>query len=783
MRRLIREIHRRSLWQVLGLYVAGSWVALQVVNEVVDSVALPGWVSGAAVVLLILGFPIVLATAFVQQGAGADGGAAAGGSPRPESVPGDAGRPVPAGGPAPAGAPISPPPRARSHRWLTWRNAVVGGVGAFALLGISTAAYVASRTLGIGPAATLVARGVLDSEDRILLADFSNRTADSLLAGVVTEALRIDLAQSNVVRLAEQSLVASGLDRMELPPETRVDATLGRLLAQREGIKAVLTGEIGAVGSNYVLTAQLLEPATGEVLFSHRETADGEDRIIEGINRLSRRIRERIGESLASIRGAPPLERVTTSDLEALRLYTQAVRAIEFEADDTRGLALLDEATERDTAFAAAYRKIGVTLSNRGEQRDRLVAALAEAYAHRDRLTRSERYMTVASYESSVNGNLQAAATAYENLLESDPTYYPALNNLAVVNFGLRDLEQAEDFARRAAEVDVSSPFPLDNLLWALAALGRLDEARATLDTADARFPDYPLNVAQRGQLAWLEGDGDRAVAAFDALLERRSVDPYFVQMANRLLAGVAAARGRLVEAESRFEASMRAAIGRGVLEGYYESALARARIELEGRRDTAAALRAVEEALREHPFETMTPADRPYLPVADVFASAGRLDRARGLVDAFEAEVDPGVRTPDRERALLRTQALVALGEGRTDDAIDLIRRSDTGGCLPCALPYLANAFERAGEADSAAAAYEAYVTMSWMDRIYLDHAELPRALERLGQLYDERGDLENAANYYARFVELWAEADEELQPRVRAARARLEAIVRERG
>ena len=44
------------------------------------------------------------------------------------------------------------------------------------------------------------------------------------------------------------------------------------------------------------------------------------------------------------------------------------------------------------------------------------------------------------------------------------------------------------------------------------------------------------------------------------------------------------------------------------------------------------------------------------------------------------------------------------------------------------------------------------------------------PILFERLGQLYDETGDLENAAVYYARFVELWADADAELQPRVQS-------------
>ncbi|MEE9577689.1 MAG: hypothetical protein V3W35_09770 [Gemmatimonadota bacterium] len=66
---------------------------------------------------------------------------------------------------------------------------------------------------------------------------------------------------------------------------------------------------------------------------------------------------------------------------------------------------------------------------------------------------------------------------------------------------------------------------------------------------------------------------------------------------------------------------------------------------------------------------------------------------------------------------------------------------------------------------------------------RLWLDAHHLAVVLERLGQLYDERGDLEKAAEHYARFVELWTEADPELQPRVRAAQQRLNEIFAERG
>ena len=68
MKKLIHEAHRRSLWQVLGIYLAGSWIALQVVAQLADSVGFPDWVEPFALVLLVIGLPIVMATAFVQEG-------------------------------------------------------------------------------------------------------------------------------------------------------------------------------------------------------------------------------------------------------------------------------------------------------------------------------------------------------------------------------------------------------------------------------------------------------------------------------------------------------------------------------------------------------------------------------------------------------------------------------------------------------------------------------------------------------------------------------------------
>ena len=86
-----------------------------------------------------------------------------------------------------------------------------------------------------------------------------------------------------------------------------------------------------------------------------------------------------------------------------------------------------------------------------------------------------------------------------------------------------------------------------------------------------------------------------------------------------------------------------------------------------------------------------------------------------------------------------------------------------------------LARVHEAAGDRSAAIAEYERFLADRGGNRAFADATQRAPAFESLGRLYDEEGDPAAAASYYAMFVDLWADADEELQPRVRAARARL--------
>lgn len=163
----------------------------------------------------------------------------------------------------------------------------------------------------------------------------------------------------------------------------------------------------------------------------------------------------------------------------------------------------------------------------------------------------------------------------------------------------------------------------------------------------------------------------------------------------------------------------------------------------------------------------------RPYLELAEAYAAAGEVERARARVADWERDVAgriPGQTVPHWVRAAL------AAAEGRYDDAITDWRREDGEREDPVpALVHIGRFFDRAGQTDSARVYYERYLTTESRIRYHTDARWRGPVLERLAELYDERGEPETARSYRARFVELWAGADPELQPRVTAARARL--------
>lgn len=91
-----------------------------------------------------------------------------------------------------------------------------------------------------------------------------------------------------------------------------------------------------------------------------------------------------------------------------------------------------------------------------------------------------------------------------------------------------------------------------------------------------------------------------------------------------------------------------------------------------------------------------------------------------------------------------------------------------------------MAQAHDIAGNADSSLHYWEGYLETKW-GIPSIDSGALPIAYRRLGEIYEARGEREKAAQYYNEFLELWKDADPELQPQVTEARKRLSELVGE--
>jgi tetratricopeptide (TPR) repeat protein len=172
--------------------------------------------------------------------------------------------------------------------------------------------------------------------------------------------------------------------------------------------------------------------------------------------------------------------------------------------------------------------------------------------------------------------------------------------------------------------------------------------------------------------------------------------------------------------------------------------------------------------------------ADWPHYSLAEIHALLGEPDSVRKYRKLDEAASPPESRAEDDR---FWWDALEAQADGRWGDAARAYARAAemVKACMPCGTFYAAHAFDQAGAADSAEAYYRAGVEAPATGEDPEDATFYPLALRRLGEFAEQRGDRASALGYYERFVDLWRDADPELQPEVAAARRRIAALTAE--
>lgn len=775
-RRLIHELHRRSIWQVLGVFLAASWGVVEVVDLLTEQVGLPDWTPTMALVLLLIGLPIVVATAFVQEGLP---GSEAAGTPTPAPV--DDARPAPVNLAAGTGSLDRPTTRpSQTRRMLTWRNAILGGLGAFTLLGVSIFAYFLMWTSGIGPMGNLVAQGVFEEGEALVLADFDDATGANL-GDVVTEAIRVDLQESAILSLVPPAYVTAGMARMGLDPDARFTAATARELALRDGLKAVIQGEVAPVGSGYLLTASVVAAESGDVLKAFRVPVASQDDLLAAIDKLSQEIREKSGESLRSIRQGAGLEEATTSSLDALRMYTEAVRSFD-EGRQLEAVPLLEEALALDPEFAMAWRKLAVILNNQGVDAARTREASTRAYELRRRLTDREAGLAEAWYISVVQDNPEAAIDAYRRVLARYPDESTALNNMAVRLLQMGRWEESEEPLRRMVAASSPSANGYSNLIQVLWNVGKREEAWAWHDTLARRYPQADVGQSSEAWLLAAEGRWDEAHVAADTWWRDAPSGGTDQLFALADMAGSDLARGRHREAMTHLADARRNAVETRNWEPLYQGP---ARLEvlaalaLEG---PAAARRVLDAVARQVPAGSIGPRSGVRPLIAGLHALAGDIETAQAVFAAWEDAFAPEERGRAFRVEAERHRAVLAWGLREWSAAASSLGRVNTE-LAPCReicldMAEWGIALEEAGRPDEALEKYRWHLADTQLTWHGYRAMWTPTVLERVARIHEARGETVEARAAYQRLVDGFGGGDGPFVPFVERARGRLAAL-----
>ena len=626
---------------------------------------------------------------------------------------------------------------------------IVAPIAAVLVLGVVGALYFRSS------------RGhAMTEKDSILLTDFVNTTGDAVFDGTLKKALAVDLQQSPFLNVVSDERARQTLALMGKSPEERITSSVGREIAQRTGIKALITGSIAALGSQYVLTLDAVNTASGDTLAELQARADSKEQVLKVLDQSTTQLREKLGESLASIKQFDkPLEEATTSSLEALKAFTVGDEK-HSTGNDLAAIPFYKQAIDLDPNFAMAYARLGTIYNNFGQPK-MSETNRNKAFELKDRASEREKLYITAHYYAD-SGQLEKGNAAYELYKQTYPRDVTPYINLGVTYGQLGEFEKALEISQEAIRVDPDEERGYANAGVSYAALNRLDEAKAVVSQGLQRHPEFASLHDSLAYEALAQGD----LATMDKEESLAKVQPDLEWSADMRHGDLAASHGQLRNAADFFEKARQ--VGQKVDSksaeaiAYSERAWVQA---LSGKRkeateSAAAALKILDD------FNLK-------LSAGLAFAFAGENKKALDLAEDVAKNRPQDVIV--QSLLVPNVRACAALSGGDAAKAIELLKPAEAyDKNTPQVLYIRGLALLKAGHGAEAAQEFQKVLAVRavWPADLVMSLAHLG-----LGRAFAMQGDSLKSRTAYQDFFALWKDADPDL-PLLKEAKAEYEKL-----
>ncbi len=594
--------------------------------------------------------------------------------------------------------------------------------------------------------------------DTVLIADFENQTGDPRFDNALGTAFGVSIAQSKYANVYPRMRLDEVLKRMDRPLGERITPSLGREICQREGVRGLIVSSITRTGQEYSLTAQLVDPQSGEAVRSYTERAEGEDGILDALDVISKKMREALGESLYQIHQArKPLAQVTTHSLTALQQYTEGT-ALWHRGKYSEGRALLQAAVAADPDFAMAHASLGnayfsyiLNQPDDGRREYEKALSLSSRTTDRERMIIETHYALDQNHVRDAERLFGAYVQSYPDDSEMRFDYANVLRNNNRKSEAIEEYKEvlrvAPDFGH--AYIGIATAYKgLENFPAALQAYSKAFEIDPQWLIAGNINREYGFTLVANGE-------DQKAEQVFSALLDK----PETKENGLRSLAFLDLYHGRYASAKSQLEQSLDI-----VNKGGSPLGIARVHLLLaivaegegdikEQKKQLDGAISNFEEIQQKVIFGSM---------VGDFCARVGSVEQAQKIDALITPLADQ--RNLEQMGYLHLLEGEIALSLKQEHKAVELLKQSDKELQTGSSVEALAHAYQESGQIAEAVVSYEKMLNLTDLPLGWEPQQRWIEARYALAMDYSVRGERQKARETLAALMKLWENADPNL-------------------
>ncbi|MBI5867556.1 MAG: protein kinase [candidate division Zixibacteria bacterium] len=618
--------------------------------------------------------------------------------------------------------------------------------------------------------------------DNLVDADDKDKTAQ-----MVTSLLITGLSESQYLQVVSRQRLYDILSQLGKEDARKIDQSTASKVAEKAGVKWVVTGDILQTQPRVVLNAEVSDVTTGKIAATQRVQGEVGEDLFAVVDKLSSSIRTHLSlPEQAITESARPVADVTTHSPEAYRYYLEGLdlnrKFYSAEAKES-----FQKALSHDSTFAMAYYELA-SLNNTIGPDIESKGWITQAQRYADKVTWQEQQYIKARAMDLV-GTPAAAIEVLKGIVARYPNEKVAYGRMAEIYGRIDQPEQAIAQWEKAIAIDPMGKLTYNSLaymydrignfeksIWAInqyialapteanpydsradlyAYNGKLDEAIESYRKALQFKPDFPSR-SKVGMMYVFKGDYTRADSVFQAMARSTDRDsrsegrllvcvvPWYRGQFNRareiLNEGIGA--DRLEQYDGRWNIVKHEAVV-GILksQGNFKEALA----SLETQQPIS---------LKAYPDDIVN--NRGWQ--VELLVECSQLSKAREVAEALRRDVEK------KDTSLLRVywvaEARIAFVEGRFADAITNLSRVPASFHDFSISYQLGKTYLRAGVLDKAVATFES--ALSRYDETQSNNLYASVMSHYfLGVAYEKSGWKDKAAQQYKTFLDIWKDAD----------------------